>query len=278
VPTEHQTLAPHSEMIEYYRNVDTFLNAEVNRLRDLNFTKPADALQAIRFLTRDSSLTSLAYVDVDTERLQANFRTIIELLRASSPENPLVLSLHQPSVIDALAAMPWSAPLKQLENSLQQWAEREGVDGESLLQLLHWAMSPFWRLAAERYADELQQLVTNEKSTCPVCGNYPDFAILDDNEHGRRYLHCLCCNWQWPFKRMGCGYCGNEEYSQLGYFVFEEFKGYKIYHCEQCKSYLKTFDQRAATARLDRNPMLEHVKLLFLDLLAIEKGYLPMHA
>lgn len=278
MPTELQSLAPHSEMVEYYRHVDTFLNAEVSRLRDLNFTKPADALQAIRFLTRDSSLTSLAYVDVDTERLKTNFRTIIELLRASSPENPLALSLHRPTVADALAALPWSAPLKQLESSLQQWAEREGLDGESLLQLLHWAMSPFWRLAAERYADELRQLVTNEKSTCPVCGNYPDFAILDDNEHGRRYLHCLCCNWQWPFKRMGCGYCGSEDYSQLGYIVFEEFKGYKIYHCEQCKSYLKTFDQRAATARLDRNPMLEHVKLLFLDMLAIEKGYLPMHA
>jgi len=278
VPTELQSLAPYSEMVEYYRHVDTFLNAEVSRLRDLPFTKSADALQAIRFLTRDSSLTSLAYVDVDTERLQANFRTIIELLQTSSPENPLVLSLRQPSVADALAAMPWSAPLKQLEGSLQQWAERKGFDGESLLQLLHWAMSPFWRLAAERYAEELRQLVTNEKSTCPVCGNYPDFAILDDNEHGRRYLHCLCCNWQWPFKRMGCGYCGNEEYSQLGYIMLEEFTGYKIYHCEQCKSYLKTFDQRAATARLDRNPMLEHVKLLFLDLLAIEKGYLPMHA
>ena len=278
MPTELQPLAPHSEMVEYYRQVDTFLNAEVSRLRDLTFTKTADALQAIRFLTRDSSLTSLAYVDVDTERLKANFLTIIELLRASSPENPLALSLHRPSVADAFAAMPWSAPLRQLESSLEQWAEREGFDGESLLQLLHWAMSPFWRLAAERYAEELRQLVTNEKSTCPVCGNYPDFAILDDNEHGRRYLHCLCCNWQWPFKRMGCGYCGNEEYSQLGYIVFEEVKGYKIYHCEQCKSYLKTFDQRAATARLDRNPMLEHVKLLFLDLLAIEKGYLPMHA
>lgn len=277
MPTERQPLAPPSEMIEYYRQVDIFLNAEVSRRRDQPFIKPADAEQKIRFLTQNSSLTSLAYVDVDTERLIANFEAIVDLLQTIAPENPLGRALRQ-TAADALAVLPWSAPFSQLENSLQQWAERKGLDGESLLQMLHWAMSPFRRLAAERYADELRQLVTNEKSTCPVCGSYPDFALLDDNEHGRRYLYCLCCNWQWPFKRMGCGFCGNEDPGQLGYVVIEEFKGCKIYHCEQCKSYLKTFDQRAAAARLDPNPMLEHVKSLFMDLLAIEKGYLPMHA
>jgi FdhE protein len=262
-------------MVEYYRQIEAFLGAEVDRLQTLPFVKPAEAERLIPFLTQKESLTSLAYVFVDSERLSANFFALVDLLLTCSPENPLALALQQHAA--ALAAMPWTASVPELEDNLSQWAEREGLDSSSLLQLLHWAMSPFWRLAAKRYADELRQLVTNEKSTCPICGHYPDFAILDDNEHGRRYLHCLCCNWQWPFKRMGCGYCGNEDYGQLGYIVSDEFKGYKIYTCEHCKSYLKTVDQRAATARLDHSPMLEHVKSLFLDLLAIEKGYLPMH-
>ena len=264
-------------MVEYYRQVDSFLKTEVNRLHDLPFMKHADSLQSIRFLTGNSSLTSLAYVYVDPERLAANFRAIIDLLRVSSPKNPLTLALHQQPIADDLETLSWSEPMAKLEKSMLQWAERRGLDGESLLQMLQWAMSPFWRLAAERYADELRQLVTNGKSACPVCGNHPDFAILDDNEHGRRYLYCLCCNWTWPFKRMGCGYCGNDDSNQLGYLLLEEFKGYKIYCCEQCKSYLKTIDHREATARLDLNPLLEHVKSLFLDVLAIEKGYLPMH-
>jgi len=278
VPNTQQQLAPSSEMIEYYRQVDDLISTEVNQMRDWPFIKSADAEQSIRFLSDPGSLTSLAYVGVAPDRLAANFRAIVDLLRACSPENPLARALHRQPVANDLAALPWSEPISNLENSLLEWAEQREIDGESLLQMLQWAMSPFWRLAAERYADELRQLVTNEKSTCPVCGNYPDFAILDDNEHGRRYLYCLCCNWKWPFKRMGCGYCGNDDSDRLGYVVPEEFKGYKIYCCEQCKSYLKTIDHREAMARLDLHPLLEHVKSLFLDLLAIEKGYLPMHA
>ncbi len=278
MPIENQQFAPPADMVEYYRQVDTFIDAEVDQLRDLPFLKPAGTEPAIRFLSGDHSLSSLGLADVDSQHLAVNFRAMLDLLLTSAPDNPLAQALQRPSVAEHLAALPWSAPMATLERALSQWAGQEGLDEASLAQVLQWAASPFRRLAAERYADELRQLVTNEKATCPICGGYPDMAILDDNEHGRRYLYCLGCNWQWPFKRMGCGFCGNEDYGRLGYIVIEDLKGYKIYACEQCKSYLKTVDQRAGAPRLDRNPMLEHVKSLFLDLMAVDRGYLPMHA
>lgn len=263
-------------MVEYYRQIDAFVQTEVERLDALPFTKSDDAGKVIPWLSGSDSLASRGYVSVDPARLSANFQAVIELLRTSSPDNPLAAALHLHS--PALAGLPWSAPIPELENHLVEWAEQQGLDGASLLQVLPWALSPFRRLAAKRYGDELRQLVTNEKFTCPICGGYPDYALLDDQEHGRRYLRCLCCDWQWPFKRMGCGYCGVNDPDRLGYIVAESLPGYKIYCCEGCKSYLKTFDQREAVARLDPNPLVEHVKSLFLDLLAIEKGYLPLHA
>lgn len=261
-------------MVEYYRQLDSYISSELDRLRATPFAGMNLDQQALRHLPADKSLTGLGLVLVDAERLAANFQAIIELLHHSAPDNPLAISLLQRVAAGDLHHLPWSAGLPQLEQAIGQWTD---LDVESVEQLLHWAMSPFWRLAAEHYAAGLKDLVTNEKATCPICGQYPDFAVLDDREHGRRYLHCLCCNWQWPYKRIGCSYCGNEEHNQLGYTIIEDLKGYKIYHCEKCRSYLKTFDQRAATGRLDPNPLLEHVKTLFLDMLAIEKGYLPMH-
>jgi formate dehydrogenase accessory protein FdhE len=268
--------ASSSEMIEYYRQVDNFVREQVDSMRTLPLSKAAGAEQVIRFLPRKESLDSLGYVPVDAGRLVNNFRKIVDLLAVTSKDNPLALALQRHEA--ALAAMPWTAPVSELENSLSRWAEREELDVASLQQMLQWALSPFRRLAAAHYADELRQQSTNEKFICPICGSSPDCALLDDKEFGRRYLHCLCCDWQWPYKRMGCGYCGNEDHSQLGYLMVEEHKGYKIYCCEQCKSYLKTFDQREVDGPLDQNLLLKHLQTLFLDLLAIEKGYLPLHS
>jgi FdhE protein len=272
-----QMPAPSAEVVDYYQKLNKFIAVQLDKLRSTSFSKADGVGQRIRHLAQESTLIEMGLVPFDSDQAAENFKTIVGLLLASSPANELAIELHKNIAAGKFDGYSWRGNFSALENKFGQWAEATGIDADSLLQLIQWAMSPFWRLAAEHYTDDLKELVTNERATCPICGKHADFAVLDDKEHGRRYLVCLCCNWQWPFKRTGCGYCGNNDHNQLGYILLDDVKGYSIYCCEKCKSYLKTFDQRTAGAKLDDTPLLENVKTLFMDLLAIEKGYLPMH-
>lgn len=268
---------PPAEMLVYYQSLHEFITKQVAQLRSTPFEKAAGASGRIKTLSHATSLLDMGYVPVDSEQVAENFKSIVALLLQSSPVNELALVLTKALAAGEFDKECWQEDLRKVEDRLMVWADAAKLDADSLLQLAHWAMSPFWRLAAEHYAGELKEIITNERTNCPICGKHADFAVLDDKEHGRRYLACLSCSWQWPFKRMGCSYCGNNDHSELGYILLDDLKGYMIYHCERCKSYLKTFDQRTAVGRLDDNPLLENVKTLFLDMIAIEKGYLPIH-
>ena len=268
---------PPAEMLAYYQSLHEFITDQVAQLRSAPFEKVAGASGRIQTLPHAASLLDMGYVPFDSEGVAKNFTRIVALLLQNSPANELALTLTKALANGDFGKEDWQEDLQGMENRLVTWADAAKLDVDSLLQLAHWAMSPFWRLAAEQYAAELKKNITNERANCPICGKHADFAVLDDKEHGRRYLACLSCSWQWPFKRMGCSYCGNNDHSELGYILLDDLKGYMIYHCERCKSYLKTFDQRAAVGRLDENPLLENVKTLFLDMIAIEKGYLPIH-
>ncbi len=272
-----QPIAASLELLDYHQRLDDFIAARLHRLRDLPFAKIERAGQHIRFLPPGKTLVSMGLAPFDAALAADNFKNIVEILLAGSQGNELAKAVQHGIDAGDFAEKHWSEDLAVLEKRFNCWAKNANIDGDSLVQLAHWALSPFWRLAAEMYADDLKELVSNERRTCPICGKHPDFALLNEQEHGRRYLVCLSCNWQWAYKRLGCTYCNNSDHSQLGYLLIENTPGYRIYLCEKCRSYLKTFDQREDTVRLDNNPLLESVKTLFMDLLAIEKGYLPMH-
>lgn len=268
---------PSAELVHFYRKLDDLINLLLQELRGMPFSRADDAAPRIRQLSFENSLLDMGLVPLNHEQIAENFRSIVELLLACSPENELALHLHRHIAAGAFGIECWQASREDLEEDFGKWGEEAGIDVDSLLQLVHLAMSPFLRLAAEQYAAELKEMVTNQHSTCPVCGKHPDFAVLDDREHGRRYLVCASCRLHWHYRRLGCGYCGNSDHDKLGYLLIENMDGYRIYCCESCKSYLKTFDQRVSEFDFEDNLLLENVKTLSLDLLAIERGYFPMH-
>lgn len=266
-----------AELVEYYRQLDDYCADRAASLPAPDTEVTDETRRIIRFLPAEQSLVTLGLAPVDTEQAAEQFRAIVDLLAANSPDNKLAAGLQALLADGEAPSSWWEGALHAVEKRFVDWAEAHQLDSDSVLQLVHWALSPFWRAAAQRHKSELQALVTNERPTCPICGKHADIAILDDRQHGRRFLHCFCCNWQWPFRRMGCSYCGNTDYAQLGYLLLDKLDGYKVYHCEACKSYLKTFDRRDEGQRLDSSLLLEGIKTLFVDRLAIEKGYLPLH-
>jgi FdhE protein len=122
------------------------------------------------------------------------------------------------------------------------------------------------------YASELLPLIKVElwrKQYCPVCGGSPDFAYLE-KEKGERWLVCSRCDAQWPFYRLTCPYCTNQEHKDLAFF--SDDKGlYRLYVCEKCHRYIKAIDLRK-TSEETLLP-LERVMTLDMDRQAIEQGY-----
>ncbi len=131
--------------------------------------------------------------------------------------------------------------------SLSSWAKAQGLNEAPLAAAIHCTIKPF--LVAQ--AEALIKLVPQEQwrlGYCPVCGGKPDFAFLD-KEKGARWLLCSRCDAEWLFQRIGCPYCGNKDQEKLKYFIDDEGL-YRLYVCDQCRTYLKAIDLRQTEAEI----------------------------
>ncbi len=100
---------------------------------------------------------------------------------------------------------------------------------------------------------------------CPICGGKPNFAFLD-KERGARWLLCSRCDAQWLFQ-----HCGTQDQNALAYFSSDDGL-YRLYVCEQCKSYVKAIGLRQTEAEILLP--LERVLTADMDRQAQEKGYI----
>jgi FdhE protein len=108
-----------------------------------------------------------------------------------------------------------------------------------------------------------------DRGSCPICGSPPNLALLAEN--GGRWLVCEFCRHQWPFERIRCPGCGNQDSHSVIYFFSDAEPAYRIHTCGICKLYIKTVDTR----RLERPfyPPLEGIVTSHLDLKARGLGF-----
>ena len=139
----------------------------------------------------------------------------------------------------------------------------------AVLQFLgHWALRPSLLRLREKVAGWLAKDQW-EQGYCPVCASQPCIAYFDSS--GSRFLHCGFCGEEWPFPRIRCPFCENEDRETLGYFEAEEEEGFRVDFCRKCNRYLKTVDRRAFEKS---TPMeLENLATLHLDLIAMKEGF-----
>lgn len=131
------------------------------------------------------------------------------------------------------------------------------------------SLRPALEKVAEKYGETISRLDWSE-GYCPICGKEPKIGQIRDDED-ERYLYCHQCGYEWPFRRIRCPFCGNEEQQSLAYFTVEGEERYRVDVCNECKRYIKIVDFRATkeTANLD----IEDIATLHLDMLANEEGY-----
>ncbi len=109
------------------------------------------------------------------------------------------------------------------------------------------------------------------KPFCPVCGNPPYIAELRGKE-GERILHCSLCASEWPYYRLRCSSCGNQDHETLR-FLYNEKEGPECRAdvCDECRQYLKAIDRRDAAEPLVME--VEDWGTLHIDMLAEKEGF-----
>ncbi len=108
-------------------------------------------------------------------------------------------------------------------------------------------------------------------TVCPVCGSPPVASVLRAGVPvpGTRYLHCVLCATDWRMPRGFCSQCEAQE--KLAYYHIEtESDAVRGEACDECKGYIKSFNQEKDPLA---DPVADDLATLPLDILMDESGY-----
>jgi FdhE protein len=159
---------------------------------------------------------------------------------------------------------------------IEALAERIGLDGDTLVTLVDYAVRPTLREGARAVRDVLAQSRWT-RGTCPSCGATPLLAELRGGgaagaaEH-ERVLRCGRCLSQWSFPRLRCVSCGETDHRHLSYLHSEgegDFRRADV--CDTCHSYVKSV---AVLSPLSLDELLGmDLVTAALDLAAVQHGF-----
>jgi FdhE protein len=165
----------------------------------------------------------------------------------------------------------------QHHDHLTELAVQAGVDADLLVTLSTQSVAPLLRAYAEHLLPLVERLDDGspegaawERGYCPVCGGWPALAELRGVELAL-HLRCGACGSGWRSRRIGCPYCGNDDFHTLHSLAIEGEQRFRISVCDRCQGYLKVgnaFDPLPAELLA-----LDDVGSLHLDVAAIERGY-----
>ena len=148
-------------------------------------------------------------------------------------------------------------------------AARIGCDKNTLAFVVYNSLKPSLAVCAEQLAPYLTDRTEWKSGFCPICGNQPVIAVMD--EEGRRHLYCCFCWHAWPAPRVFCPYCANTDGKTLNYLYSENEKSLRVDCCEKCRKYIKAVDTRSSDRPI--YAPLEQVASLHLDIKARQSGF-----
>ncbi len=198
--------------------------------------------QTGEILRRYDSIEEADYRDVQALAREADVRPTVERWYTATTR-------HAMTARGPVAAAPAAAPSPMMN------------------EVMTLAVRPF----LARCADLVQQRIDLSSWThgyCPMCGDEPDFSVI--TPAAERLLICRRCTLRWRFDPLGCPYCNNRERSLITSFATTDGL-YRVYACDVCHRYLKTYDGRRAPRPV--MPSVDSIATLPLDAAAQQRGY-----
>lgn len=169
---------------------------------------------------------------------------------------------------------------------LRREAQRVRELGEdSWRQILNAALAGHSELAASEdffargclqpMAENLQLQTSRDAnyigSTCPACDGLPQAAVLrPEGEGASRCLVCSFCLCEWPFRRIVCPWCAEEDKEKLPRYSNEQWPHVHVEACDTCQHYLKAIDLSVDGLAV---PLVDEAALAVLDVWATDRGY-----
>src|SRR6266540_828946 len=134
---------------------------------------------------------------------------------------------------------------------------------------------PYGQWLADSGAAASDACSATVENRCPRCGGMPQLAILNATgsatlDGNNRQLQCATCLMIWPFRRVVCPSCGEEDERKLGYYRSAELDHVRVDACESFGRYLKTIDLGRLGLAV---PLVDEVAAAALDIWATEHGY-----
>jgi FdhE protein len=133
-------------------------------------------------------------------------------------------------------------------------------------------LQPYAQWLAESGVRPRRGQQTRTDNRCPFCGGMPQLSVLRvaDESGGGRTLQCATCLSEWPFRRVLCAQCGEEDERRLGYFHSPAFDHLRVDACDTCQHYVKSVDLTRLGIAV---PLVDEVAGAPLDIWAREHGY-----
>jgi len=231
---------------------------------------PEDRLKDIK-REEDFPLFSGDDLPIDFEASSLLFKKFLEHLSKTEREDRegLKRALERAETAPDWPNQLLKAVLKMDNKTLIKIGNETDLAPDALEFLVRTAMKPSLHAIRNSVSDIRLEEKDWDYGYCPLCGSQPDMAYLD--KIGKRYLHCELCDQEWPYPRLKCVFCHNEDHDSLGYFQSEQEEGFRVDFCRKCKRYIKTIDKRVLE---EPAPLeLEFLSTIHLDILANEHGF-----
>ena len=96
-------------------------------------------------------------------------------------------------------------------------------------------------------------------------------AVLRPEGYGaRRSLVCSLCMTEWPWRRILCPACGEQQSDRLSVYTASQFEHVRVEACETCHTYIKAIDLTKDGRAI---PIVDELATTPLDLWAGEQKY-----
>jgi FdhE protein len=254
-------------------------DARRRRARELADRHPS-AAEALEFFDRITTAQQKLY-EQSPARGNGHRDAAPGSLRAELPTAPLLSRFGAfLAVVADAAPRPLAAALAELNAAgparwedvlLEYWQAGGGTElrlgpAEALAAWLF--LQPY----AESLADQRPPLPPDQTpSRCPRCSFPPQVGVLrPEGDGGRRFLVCALCATEWPFRRLLCAACGEEQVDRLPVYTSEAFPQVRVEACDTCRHYIKTVD---LTKDGHAVPVVDELAAIPLSLWAAEHDY-----
>jgi len=257
--------------VDFYKNLETWQNIQQSKLKKSYQPQKLDVREL--FSKTNKPVLESVHFELDALQFKEVYEDLLGFMHRERPEVAAALDRLENNLDHLDFGL---LPVKLLEEDQQYFADLAqslDVPVELMIFTVDHALRPFLRLWAEPYREEISKdefKSWNIATICPFCGSKSHFSRIRGTD-GRRFMFCDRCFTEWETRNIYCVHCGNDNPMSIQYLSVDGDMAYQVYTCEECKGYIKTYDERQKGKENDL--FIANIETVYLDMLALEKGY-----